>query len=55
MVSCAYTPHVAPELRDTALEFREAFCDNFCGERELHELLVPVQHTVEGAHVLGPV
>ena len=40
--------HVAPELGDSALEFREASCDNFCGERLLQDLQVPV-HTVEGA------
>ena len=45
---------VAPELGDTALGFRETFFDNFCGERLLQELQVPV-HTVESAHVLGPV
>ena len=48
----AHLSQVAPKLRDNALESREAFCDNFCGKRLLHELQVPV-HTVEGARVLA--
>ena len=50
----ARLPQIAPELGDTALEFREAFCGNFCGGRWLQELQRSV-HTIEVAHVLGPV
>ena len=40
----ARLPQVDQELGDTALEFREAFCDNFCGERLLQRASSPGAH-----------